>query len=92
MEKVTASQLKLGDVIQVFEGPYGTATVKKIESEKLTLFRPYALTQDWSYTGGVICTLGIEEYSIFITNSKMEYVLWRRGNVDRQYQTGEAAT
>lgn len=58
---VKVADLKLGDVLQLFEGAYGTATVKQIKDGVVTLFRPYAATEDFSYTGGVICYTGIEE-------------------------------
>jgi len=66
--KIKASELQLGDVICLFpEMAFSSCVVKKIEKEKITLFRPYGVSSDFSYTGGVICYTGIEEFSIFPT-------------------------
>jgi hypothetical protein len=58
-----ADELQLGDVVELFEGPYGCGTVKQIKDGMITFFRPYTATADFSYTGGVICYVGIEESS-----------------------------
>ena len=63
-EPIAAKDLKLGDTILTGKGPWQTAIVKKISSDGIHLFRPYGLTADFSYTGGVICYTGIEEYTI----------------------------
>ena len=62
--EVSGEKLELGDVVQVFDGAYGDATVKKILDKDLILFRPYVSTADFHYEGGVICYIGIEEFSV----------------------------
>ena len=55
-------EIGLGDVVKCSEGAYMTATVCKVnEDGTVDLFRPYTHTADFSYTGGVICYVGIEE-------------------------------
>lgn len=71
---VKASELKPGDKVQLFEGPYGTATVVQVEDEscrrydqyanrslEVVLWRPYMQTSDVLYSGGnVIPGIGLE--------------------------------
>jgi hypothetical protein len=60
------AELRLGDVVELFDGAYGTATVKQITDEFVLFFRPYAATADFSTTSGVICYTGIEECKYFL--------------------------
>jgi hypothetical protein len=63
--RVPAAELRLADVIQLEAiNAYHTATVKRIEHGSVTLFRPYVQTEDFSYAGGVICYIGIEQFII----------------------------
>lgn len=56
--------ISLGDVVSIAvdgSGAYTSATVCKVnEDGTVNLFRPYTHTADFSYTGGVICYVGIE--------------------------------
>lgn len=62
---IKASELQLGDVVSLFpNSPFSTAIVKQIKDGYATLFRPYGTTADFSYTGGVITYIGIEEYEV----------------------------
>jgi hypothetical protein len=61
--EVTAAELNLGDVIRVTD-VFGDAVVRKITITDIYVFRPYATTSDFSYVGGVIPYIGIEEFSI----------------------------
>lgn len=63
---VPASELRLADVVEVFAGPYGTATVRQIKDDQVYFFRPYTRSDDFAYTGGVICYTGIEEFSVSV--------------------------
>lgn len=61
----TAAELKLGDVVSTHpEDPFSTCVVRKIVDGMVHLYRPYAVTSDFSYTGGVIPYIGIEEFAI----------------------------
>lgn len=59
---VPITELNLGDVVRLSDiGPFMDATVKQIKDGAVTFLRCYVMTQDFSYTGGVICTFGYEE-------------------------------
>lgn len=75
--KLKTTELKLGDVVQVFDGAYGTATVKQIRDGMITFFRPYTQTADFSYTGGVICYIGFEEFTRFHSDDQ-EWIVYHR--------------
>ena len=63
--RIKVSELQLADVVSIFpDASYSTATVKQIKDGYVTLFRPYVHTADFSYTGGVITYIGIEEFTI----------------------------
>jgi hypothetical protein len=56
----------LGDIVSLgwSDSGYDTATVSQVyEDGTVDLFRPYTHTADFSYTGGVICYVGIENIS-----------------------------
>lgn len=60
---IKASQLQIGDTIQLDLPEWNSAIVKNIDADgRIQLFRPYGTTADFTYTGGVICYIGIEEY------------------------------
>lgn len=52
----------LGDIVSLgWNDGYDNATVSKLnEDGTVNLFRPYTHTNDFSYTGGVICYVGVE--------------------------------
>ena len=58
--------MELGDTVR-YE-PFGTAwnqaIVKQITASDVVLWRPYGTTADFSYTGGVICYIGTEQYTV----------------------------
>lgn len=76
---VSVDTLKVGDVIKISscETPYNHCTVKKVlpNDEGVILFRPYVHTSDFSYTGGIICYVGFEEYTL---HSGLVYLVERR--------------
>ena len=39
------------------------STVKQIKGDDITFYRPYTHTGDCSYTGGVLCYVGVEEWT-----------------------------
>lgn len=57
----TIQQLQLADVIELFEGPFGTGVVRQITADEVIIERPYGVTADFSYTGGVLYSTGVEE-------------------------------
>lgn len=75
--KMKARDLQLGDVIDIGSmGSAGwtTAIVKQIEGGNVHLFRPYGTTADFSYTGGVICYVGMEQYTVPLSSDMEFYV------------------
>lgn len=77
---ITAKEMQLADTIslsKLIDTSWRTAVVKQIKDGYITLFRPYVHTEDFSYTGGVICYLGTEEFTVSQDNS-MEYTLLDR--------------
>ena len=72
-----AIELKLGDRVRPknsFMRCFNDMVVKQIHNEEITFYRPYVHTADFSYTGGVICFIGIEEFNVSI-HSITEYEL-----------------
>lgn len=69
-EVILASAVQLGDIVRLkFEdnhcNPYADCTVKEIHDDgQVTLFRPYTATSDFSTSSGVICYVGIEEFTV----------------------------
>lgn len=61
-----AANLELGDEAKL-EGnwnSYATFTVVKIEENAIHVVRPYIHTSDFSYTGGVIPYVGMENFTL----------------------------
>ncbi len=79
MEIVKAKDLKLRDEIRSFDGGYGTATVKKVDDNFVTVFRPFVHSNDVETTCGVCCYVGIEEYHILRNDT--EYDVYQRYDV-----------
>lgn len=73
--KLPINELRLGDVVQCFEGPFGTGSVLQIADGKVTIERPYGATLDFSYTGGVIGLIGHETivYDVQSTTTLLVY-------------------
>lgn len=76
--KIKPRDMKLADTVRYNPfGKWSNAIVKQITATDVVLFRPYGTTADFSYTGGVICYVGIEEYTVPLS-SDMEYELLDR--------------
>lgn len=62
---VKVEELGLGDVVQLSFAEYGTATVYRVNPDgSRQVWRPYVHTSGFSYTGGVIPSIGIEDFSL----------------------------
>jgi hypothetical protein len=46
--KFKVSELALGDVVKLFDGPFGTGIVQKITEADVTIFRPYGANHDFA--------------------------------------------
>lgn len=77
IQTITPREMQLGDVIRNGDSPFSDCTVKQIKDNMITLFRPYVHTSDFSYVGGIITYIGIEEYKISV-DSDVEYQLIQR--------------
>ena len=80
MRNTFARSLQLADVVSyshTMQGEYECMTVTQIKDGIITLRRPYIVTADFSYTGGVCWSVGIEEVSIEVDSSIVFYV-WSR--------------
>jgi hypothetical protein len=76
------NELQVGDVLQQFEGPFGTAIVEKVTAESVHLFRPYGATAGFTYgdhapRGQTICYHGREE-TVFLLTDKAKFLVYRR--------------
>lgn len=76
----TVRELRLADVIELFEGPFGTGVVRQITDDEVIISRPYGVTGDFSYTGGVPYSTGIEEckYLLSSTPGHYKFKVWQR--------------
>lgn len=75
--KCLGSELQLADVVRLWDdGPWADAIVHRIEEHVVHLRRPYMDHGDFSHTGGVITTIGLEDFSVSKTG---QFVLVRRG-------------
>jgi len=80
-KKIKSKDLQLRDIIILYpDMPYCCCTVKNIkpiensEHILITLFRPYIHTSDFSYTSGVICYIGFEEFTIIESDAEYDLV------------------
>lgn len=77
--KTKIRDLKLADQIRLGDFPFSDGVVRQIKEDgKVVIFRPYATTADFSYTGGVIPYIGIEEIIYYQTDDREVEVLGRK--------------
>lgn len=74
----TVRELRLADVIELFEGPFGTGVVRQITDDMVIIMRPYGVTGDFSYTGGVPYSVGNEECRYLLTDTRSTFKVWHR--------------
>jgi hypothetical protein len=73
------SELQLADQVYRVRFPeLGLSVVKQIKDGAITFFRPYPHTADFSSTGGVICYIGIEEWTEEADDTRNDWVLVAR--------------
>jgi hypothetical protein len=70
--KVSAGNLRLADTVRLFDDAWGCAIVQQIRDGKITFFRPYGTTADFSCTSGVICFIGIETV-VYNTDTERQF-------------------
>ena len=64
-KNIPGNELRTGDVVSLFDGPWSTAIVKEVTEDKVTFFRPYGTSTDavFGKHGSTICYIGLEEFS-----------------------------
>lgn len=75
--KVRAALLRIGDKVQAFDGPFGSAIVTNVTETDVMLFRPYGTSEDFLCSGGVIPYIGIEQFSLS-RSAGGEFTIWER--------------
>jgi hypothetical protein len=65
IERVLVSSLGLGDIVQLFSDAYGYGTVTQVKGDSVTVQRPHVVLADFSYTGGVLWSIGIETVNLW---------------------------
>jgi hypothetical protein len=85
MTKIKACDMRLGDVISTFDGPFNTSIVASVTADMVRLERPYMRADNFSYGGAgtgenVICLTGVETFALW-RSSDAEYTVWQRGVV-----------
>jgi hypothetical protein len=83
-KEVPISELQLGDVVSVFTGPWGTATVSRIDDGNVYFYRPYGhASLSCRFAGNrLICYTGLEEFSRSITDTGTVYLYQRAEESD----------
>lgn len=71
------ADLKLADVVQLFEGPFGAGIVEQIKDGVVTVHRPYGTSADFSCTSGVITYVG-DERCRYDVESSARLLVWER--------------
>jgi hypothetical protein len=77
---ITASvpELQTADVVELFDGPFGTGVVRQITDDTVIIMRPYGVTADFSYTGGVPYSVGNEECRYLLSDKRSTFKVWQR--------------
>lgn len=77
--QIPIKEMKLGDTVKLFDGPFGYAIVNQITDDEVILTRPYGTTADFSYSGGVIFYTGQEVCKYLKTDSRFPTLeVWER--------------
>ena len=73
--------LRVGDVVKWFDGPFGTAIVEQVTADEVKLFRPYGTTSGFTYSGNkTICYHGSES-GTYSSSSKEQFLVYQRGEM-----------
>jgi hypothetical protein len=71
--------LKLADTVRLGSGPFMDAKVHQITADTVTLWRPYIMNQDFSYTGGVVLSIGLEIVTLAVADTRPVWLVERGG-------------
>ena len=87
MTKIKAADMRLGDIVSTFDGPFNTSVVAKVTADMVTLQRPYMRADaasfgkpESAYGEQVTCFTGIETFALW-RSSDVAYTVWQRGSV-----------
>lgn len=80
MTKTKAADMRLGDIVSTFDGPFNTSIVAKVTADMVTLQRPYMRANEAAYGEQVTCFTGIETFALW-RSSDVDYTIWHRGEV-----------
>jgi hypothetical protein len=81
MSLIKGKDLQFGDVVipeYAKASAFHASVVIQIKGNEVTLFRPYAITSDFTCTAGVIPYLGFEQYKIYTDGNCGEFELVER--------------
>lgn len=68
---VSTKELQLADTVQFTSmSGWSFAIVKNITDDFVEFFRPYGKSEDFSYIGGVLCFVGIEQFKAYKSDVK----------------------
>jgi hypothetical protein len=76
--RAKVTELQLADTVELFEGPFGTGTVRQITEDQVIIARPYGVSGDFSYTGGVLFSVGVEECRYLLSSNAVFKVYQRK--------------
>jgi hypothetical protein len=76
--------LQIGDVCKVFDGPWGTATVSRVDEGNVYFYRPYGhASLSCRFAGNrLICYTGLEEFSRPLTDTSTVFLYQRAEEQD----------
>ena len=78
---ISVTELQLGDTVAMWKDvdePWTNGIVNQIRDGIVHIFRPYGCCADFSYAGGVIPYIGIENITIELTSSRKIKVVDRK--------------
>lgn len=79
-KELPGNELRIGDVVQLFDGPFSTAIVKNVTEFEVEFFRPYGVHSDVAYTNGVITYTGTETFHRALP-TEQKYFVYQRNPV-----------
>ena len=84
-KNLPGNELRIGDVVRLFDGPWSTAIVKNVTKDSVTFFRPYGTHTDTIFTDGVICYTGTETFSRGLPTDQT-YFVYQRTDADAPHE------
>lgn len=77
MKTTPITDLKTGDVVQLFEGAFGTAIVQQATDTEIVFWRPYGTTSGFTMSNNrTICYIGTELVHVQLPSNHVYSVLY----------------